>query len=185
LEVRQYLISNTLDLLDPGPDTATGYGVLQLTAPPPTPTLSPPTLTPVPDQPTATPAPTNTPRKMIIPTMAAPQSRPSVNSSGDDSGSMIGIVVIGIAIGILGSIGFVTARRARRESGPWSRSASLTISSTPAACQYCGRSFQPDAVFCTQCGRPIVNAITLTRCSHCGRALRPGAQHCTRCGHPA
>ncbi|HEY4721570.1 MAG TPA: S8 family serine peptidase [Anaerolineae bacterium] len=185
LEVRQYLISNTLDLLDPGPDTATGYGLLQLTSPPPTPTPLPPTMTPMPDQSTATPAPTNTPRKVVIPTMAVPQSRPPVKPAGDDGGSIIGIVVIGIAIGILGSIGFVTARRARREVGPWSRSAGPTSGSVPAACQYCGRSFQPDAVFCTQCGRPVVNAITLTKCSHCGRALRPGAQHCTRCGHPA
>jgi uncharacterized OB-fold protein len=61
-------------------------------------------------------------------------------------------------------------------------SSTATAPTIQSACPHCGRIHTADAVFCSQCGRPVGTAMTITKCSHCGRALRPSAKFCARCG---
>lgn len=180
-DIRQYLIANTSDLLEPGVDSSTGAGLLILPAPPPPPTPLPPTVTPEPGKPTATPQPTPTPLKIVIAPPGAPRPRPPVVVPVADNSNWIGLGAIAIALVIGGVIGLQMARRARRDD----HAASLSTAATPtiqSACPHCGRIHAADAVFCSQCGRPVGAAMTITKCSHCGRALRPSAKFCARCG---
>ena len=49
----------------------------------------------------------------------------------------------------------------------------------PGACADCGPRPEPDAVFCSSCGRYLAG-----RCAHCGAACdRPGQRFCADCGH--
>ncbi len=178
-EIRQYLISNTVDLLATGVDNSTGAGLLLLPSPPPTPTLLPPTSTPEPGQPTVTPAPTATPRRVVIVTPSRP--RPPVVIQSNDNSSWIGLGAIAIALLIGGVAGWRIAYRARRE-GPLPARPNPVVSPAQSACPHCGRTLPDDAVFCSQCGRPVGAATTITKCSRCGRALRPSAKYCARCG---
>jgi uncharacterized OB-fold protein len=78
-------------------------------------------------------------------------------------------------------IGLQMARRARGDDRAATRSA-VAAPAIQSACLHCGRIHAADAVFCSQCGRPVGASLTITRCSRCGRALRPGAKFCARCG---
>lgn len=183
-EVRQYLIANTVDLLDPGVDAATGAGLELLPTPPtpmPTPiaTIESPVATPLPDQPTFTPAPTHTPQRIVIATPNSPRPRPPVQPPADDGSNWFGL----IAIGVVGTIGLVVGWRLSRRSARGGSSPARSVELARSACPHCGRTLPDDAVFCSQCGRPVGNAATITKCANCGRAVRPGAKHCARCGH--
>jgi|SRR5687768_12043518 len=47
------------------------------------------------------------------------------------------------------------------------------------ACQTCGPRPEPDAVYCSSCGRFLAG-----RCAGCGEpAVEPGARFCANCGH--
>ncbi len=187
-EIRQYLIANTIDLLDPGVDNATGAGRLLLPTPPtpaPTSTPLPPTVTPEPGQPTFTPPPssviTPTPRPIVIATPISPRPKPPVQGQADANGGWIGLIAIGLAAVLMTVAGWRLTRRANRAAPLATRS----INAAPLACSHCGRTLPNDAVFCAQCGRPVGATQTVTHCAHCGRALRPGAKYCARCGQAA
>jgi subtilisin family serine protease len=200
-EIKLYLTTNTIDLMEPGVDAATGAGRLLLPAPPAAPTItSTPVNTPVstgtpapndtptstfaPDQPSPTAPPsvikTPTPPRIVIVTPIGSRPRPPVQSSAPD-GSWIGLIAIGLAAILTGVAGWRFTRRPDRAAPRSARS----IATTPLACSHCGRTLPADAVFCAQCGRPVGATQTMTRCAHCGRTLRPGAKHCARCGQAA
>jgi len=192
-EIKQYLTTNTLDLLDPGVDAATGAGRLLLPSPPapvtitPTPINTPePTVTTAPDQPSPTPppithTPSPTPRRIVIVTPSGARPRPPVPPPASDNTGWVGLIAIGLAVILSGVAGWRLMRRPDRSTPPAARS----IGNVPVACPHCGRTLPADAVFCAQCGRPVGTTQTMTKCAHCGRALRPGAKYCARCGHAA
>jgi len=189
-EIKLYLTTNTLDLLEPGVDAATGAGRLLLPTPPapatitPTPLNTPePTLTTAPDQPTPTAPPsiinTPTPPRIVIITPGGARPRPPVQPPATDGGNWVGLIAIGLAAVLASVVGWRFTRRSDRSAPSPARS----INAIQAACPHCGRTLPGDAVFCAQCGRPVGAMQTVTKCAHCGRALRPGAKHCARCGH--
>ena len=47
------------------------------------------------------------------------------------------------------------------------------------ACTTCGPRPEPDAVFCSSCGRPLSPRLA---CDRCGAALVPGSRFCEACG---
>jgi hypothetical protein len=53
-----------------------------------------------------------------------------------------------------------------------------SASSTPL-CPSCGPAPEPDAVFCSTCGRRLALGWS---CAGCGAALTPGTRFCERCG---
>jgi subtilisin family serine protease len=176
-DIRQYIISNTIDLLDPGPDTLTGYGELQLPPPPPTPTPLPPTATPAPGV-TITPAPTATPIKVAIVIPTVIRSRTPINSTGDNSSGLIFLGIAVITIGLAGTIGLRSINRSRARS----QSNVKQVGNLFNSCQYCGRANRSEAIYCVQCGRSIGAATTKAQCQQCGSVLRPGAKFCSNCG---
>jgi len=183
-EIRQYLSANTIDLLEPGVDAATGAGRLQLPVPPVIEPTATPADSPLPSAPahTATSAPTATPRKIVLGTPTGSRPRPPITAPADRSGDgWIGLVAIGLAAVLAAIIGWRVARRAPKPIGP---AATRSASAASLACAHCGRVLPGDAAFCSQCGRPVGGAQTQTRCTRCDRALRPGAQYCARCGQP-
>lgn len=60
-------------------------------------------------------------------------------------------------------------RRARQQQGRRS-------------CPTCGPRPEPNAVYCSTCGRSLVAAPSAPRCSVCGAALARGAKFCADCG---
>ncbi len=177
-DVRQYIISSTIDLLEPGADSLTGYGELQLPEPPQTPTPLPPTSTPAPGI-TLTPAPTSTPIKVVIAIPTIVRSRPPINSESNDQSSLILIGIAVITIGLAGSIGFRSIARSRTRSKSIPRRADIS----PNICAHCGRVNRSNAIYCAQCGRPIGATITETKCARCDHVLRSGAKFCSNCGN--
>jgi subtilisin family serine protease len=180
-DIRQYLIGNAIDLTEPGLDSSTGAGLLLLPTPPPAPTPMPPTPTSEPGQSPASPLPTPTLQRIVIAPPGAPRPRPPVVIQSNDNSNWIGLGAIAIAVLVAGVAGAQMARRARAGERMSPRSV-VAAQLMPAACPHCGRIHSADAVFCSQCGRPVGAAATITKCSHCGRALRPGAKFCARCG---
>ena len=66
------------------------------------------------------------------------------------------------------------------------RSASTSVGpagdSTPQlACGVCGPRPEPDAIFCSSCGRHLA---ARTPCIRCGSVLVPGSRFCEGCGNP-
>jgi ribosomal protein L37E len=57
-------------------------------------------------------------------------------------------------------------------------------------CQKCGTQLRKGKKFCTNCGKPIADAESLspsstqTVCKRCGALLKPNTQFCTKCGKP-
>ena len=50
------------------------------------------------------------------------------------------------------------------------------------ACPTCGPRPEPNAVYCSSCGRSLVAASSPARCTVCGAALAEGAKFCPECG---
>ncbi|MBR1687105.1 MAG: zinc ribbon domain-containing protein [Prevotella sp.] len=48
-------------------------------------------------------------------------------------------------------------------------------------CPYCGAMNEPEAMFCSSCGKPI----SMTTCPHCGSEMEPDADFCEVCHHYA
>lgn len=48
-------------------------------------------------------------------------------------------------------------------------------------CDRCGPRPEPDALFCSTCGRPLV---AHQYCNRCGAGLVPGSRFCEACGRP-
>ena len=57
-----------------------------------------------------------------------------------------------------------------------------TTPSTSPQCDHCGPRPEPDAVFCSSCGR----SLTAQRyyCDRCGAGLVPACRYCEACGRP-
>lgn len=57
----------------------------------------------------------------------------------------------------------------------------LLLSATGAtpSCSSCGPRPEPDAVFCSSCGRPLPDR---SACDRCGAALQPDSRFCEACG---
>lgn len=49
-------------------------------------------------------------------------------------------------------------------------------------CSSCGPRPEPNAVFCSRCGRSLVGKASPPRCTLCGAALPDGAKFCAACG---
>lgn len=50
------------------------------------------------------------------------------------------------------------------------------------ACPTCGPRPEPNAVYCSSCGRSLATPSSPTRCTVCGAALAEGAKFCAECG---
>lgn len=59
------------------------------------------------------------------------------------------------------------------------RSASTMAPSDVRSCSSCGPRPEPDAVFCSTCGRPLPGR---SACDRCGAALQPDSRFCEACG---
>jgi subtilisin family serine protease/RNA polymerase subunit RPABC4/transcription elongation factor Spt4 len=174
-EIHDFLINNAVDLDPNGPDNETGAGLLVLTDPPPSPTAVAPTLTIEPGVPTVTPQPTATARPIVLATPNRP--RPSAATPSNNSGNLIGMIVIGLALAIGAGVGFSLMRRTRSAPQPDRSAAAPAPDRT--ACSYCGYRFPATANFCPQCGRPVNHS---QACSRCHAPLRPEAKFCGQCG---
>jgi hypothetical protein len=69
--------------------------------------------------------------------------------------------------------------RALRSASTPTLSAPVSAPSHPLECSSCGPRPEPDAVYCSSCGRrlPVRGA-----CDQCGTALLPGSRFCESCG---
>ncbi|MBI2615278.1 MAG: zinc ribbon domain-containing protein [Gemmatimonadetes bacterium] len=52
----------------------------------------------------------------------------------------------------------------------------------PRVCPTCGPRPEPNAVYCSSCGRSLVAESAWARCTVCGAALTEGAKFCAECG---
>ncbi|HET91297.1 MAG TPA: zinc-ribbon domain-containing protein [Chloroflexi bacterium] len=187
-EVTDFMLANTIDLGEVGPDTGYGYGRLQLPAPPASVPLPRPTVTPLPQPepgPTATPPPLPTPTPVIYTT----PTPPPITGTGAGAG-LLAITGLGLVAGglcctgagllLAGGVGLVVLRRRGRQEPPApparprpAPSAPPTppapISQPPPAapdvmpaqstlCPTCGASLRADARFCPECGRSLPSA---------------------------
>jgi rRNA maturation endonuclease Nob1 len=71
----------------------------------------------------------------------------------------------------------VRALRSASASAPSDTSSRST--GTTRSCNSCGPRPEPDAVFCSNCGRPLPNRSV---CDRCGAALQPDSRFCEGCG---
>jgi hypothetical protein len=67
---------------------------------------------------------------------------------------------------------------AAASSDPPVTSRSADTTATPS-CSSCGPRPEPDAVFCSSCGRRLP---VRTSCDRCGTVLVPGSRYCESCG---
>jgi hypothetical protein len=54
--------------------------------------------------------------------------------------------------------------------------------SASRTCPTCGPRPEPNAVFCSRCGRSLLEPAALARCRNCGAPLLDGAKFCAQCG---
>lgn len=69
--------------------------------------------------------------------------------------------------------------RALRSASTSTSSAPVSAPSGAAECSVCGPRPEPDAVYCSSCGRRLP---VPTACDRCGAALLPGSRFCESCG---
>ena len=70
-------------------------------------------------------------------------------------------------------------RALRFASGTTPSDAPNHSASSVPVCSSCGPRPEPDAVFCSTCGRPLSGTPS---CAGCGAALTPSTTYCERCG---
>jgi len=70
-------------------------------------------------------------------------------------------------------------RALRSASAPASSDLPLPSSGTTRSCSSCGPRPELDAVFCSNCGRPLLSG---SACDRCGAALQPDSKFCEGCG---
>ncbi len=208
-EVGAFLLNSAVDLGPAGPDTAYGYGRLELPASPevvvsPEPTKEPgPTAAP---DSTATPVPTSAPTSTpvtdyVVPTQVPVPPPPPTGGLALVAG--VGIIVLllgcgGVGLLFVGLIGLIfLTRRGRRARpmpppppGPYAPPPPFPTPSPPqpgaapqsqvAQCPHCGAAVRPSARFCAACG----NSILVRPCPNCGAPVREGVRFCGRCGRP-
>jgi hypothetical protein len=71
-------------------------------------------------------------------------------------------------------------RALRSASASRSSDASESFPSTGPACPSCGPRPEPDAVYCSSCGRRLPVRMV---CDRCATTLVPGSRYCESCGH--
>lgn len=64
---------------------------------------------------------------------------------------------------------------------PSDHSPQLRIPGSAPACHACGPRPEPDAIFCSSCGRRLA---ATAPCARCGAALLPESRFCEGCGRP-
>ncbi len=184
-DVRTYLLGSAIDLLTPGPDNQTGYGILILPSAPPTPTPAPPTVTPsAVGQATTAPQPTATSHPIIIATPVRSNVRPVPVAVNVNTSPWVALLAIGVVLMIGVASGWWWTQRSRRVAAPPLPDQSAASSTARSACLYCEYRYPAETAFCPQCGRPIHAAATQI-CQQCQTPLRLGAAFCSRCGTPA
>jgi subtilisin family serine protease len=189
-EVGAFLLTSAVDLGPAGPDTAYGYGRLELPASPdvvaspePTeetgPTAAPDsTETPVPTEgPTAEPPPTVTPvSDYVVPTQVpVPPPSTSGGAGGLALVAGVGIVVLllgcgGVGLLFVGLIGLIFLSRRQRRARPMP---------PPLPGPYVP---PPPPVPPAPPPGAAPQAQT-AQCPHCGAVVRPGARFCAACGN--
>jgi double zinc ribbon protein len=70
-------------------------------------------------------------------------------------------------------------RALRLAGSPTSPNAPTSSSGSSQACNACGPRPEPDALFCSSCGRRLP---TRSACDRCGAALTPDSRFCESCG---
>jgi rRNA maturation endonuclease Nob1 len=55
----------------------------------------------------------------------------------------------------------------------------VRLTDSTRSCSACGPRPEPDAVFCSSCGRPLPDR---SACDRCGAALQPDSRFCEACG---
>ena len=70
-------------------------------------------------------------------------------------------------------------RALRSASAPAPSDLLLPSASATRSCSSCGPRPEPDAVFCSNCGRPLPSR---SACDRCGAALQPDSRFCEACG---
>jgi rRNA maturation endonuclease Nob1 len=74
----------------------------------------------------------------------------------------------------------VAAKVRALRSAPAATSSNTSSSpSSERACGTCGPRPEPDAIFCSSCGRRLVSG---SACERCGAALAPDSRYCESCG---
>jgi subtilisin family serine protease len=212
-EVGAFLLTSAVDLGPAGPDTAYGYGRLELPGSPdvvvapgpteePEPTAAPDsTATPVP-----TAAPTSTPvSDYVVPTQVPVPPQPSSGGAGGLAlVAGVGIIVLllgcgGVGLLFVGLIGLIfLTRRGRKRARPVPPPPPMPYTPPPSAPvppPQPGAAPQSQAAQCPHCGavlRPGArfcaacgNSLLPERqCPHCGAPLKEGVRFCGRCGRP-
>jgi subtilisin family serine protease len=187
-EVGAFLLTSAVDLGPAGPDTAYGYGRLELPESPevvvspepteePGPTAAPDsTSTPVPTEgPTAEPQPTATPvTDYVVPTQVPVPPPPSSGGAGGLAlVAGVGIIVLllgcgGVGLLFVGLIGLIFLTRRRRRARPMPPPPPGPYMPPPSA-----PVPPPGAAPQSQ----------VVQCPHCGAMVRPGARFCAACGN--
>ena len=70
-------------------------------------------------------------------------------------------------------------RALRSASAPKSSDASASLPYSSPTCSTCGPRPEPDAVYCSSCGRRLPVRMV---CDRCGTTLVPGSRYCESCG---
>lgn len=68
---------------------------------------------------------------------------------------------------------------AAEEAAPMSVGSGLSAGSSRVTCPTCGPRPEPDALFCSSCGRGLGEAAF---CTGCGTAVEPASRFCSACG---
>jgi rRNA maturation endonuclease Nob1 len=68
--------------------------------------------------------------------------------------------------------------RALRSASAAIPSNASTLPDSNPACMTCGPRPEPDAIFCSSCGRRLSRSV----CDRCGAALTPDSRYCESCG---
>ena len=75
----------------------------------------------------------------------------------------------------------VRALRSAPATTPSDTSPVSTSSGSAPACETCGPRPEPDALFCSTCGRRLTAS---QHCDRCGAGLVPASRFCEACGRP-
>lgn len=181
-EVVDFLLDHAVDLEGDGPDTGSGYGRLQLPAPPPFPpsTISPAPLPLTTPMPIWTPVPLPSPTPVVYVTPESP-SQAEVVLLPSLSLMIGGLGCVGGTMLLIGGIGMLVLRQRARQAQP-----SLPVpypmpaaQPPPVRCRFCGATVRPGARFCSTCGHRLAAP---RYCRYCGTRLRENSRFCPGCG---
>jgi rRNA maturation endonuclease Nob1 len=70
-------------------------------------------------------------------------------------------------------------RALRSASAATSSNTSTVVPASHPSCTTCGPRPEPDAIFCSGCGRRLASRLT---CDRCGSVLSPDSRYCEICG---